>query len=378
MKALPMTDDWKTLYKRALWKLRLADPGQFKLVLAAHMGAALALGIAVYVYVRPSQGSMLLLMPIMFIMVTDMLSTQRKWFQGLLLSGLFTATGLFFCANLFNAKFLLLLFLFVFLFAFFSIPGYRGPFSTVLWIALLSASTSGGFGWHYGVNLVLTVVLSLLIVVALYVPFSNPYRSCIKSCLVLYADEITQAYLHLVRYPGAPSHTGVTYNEMMANFSAVSLKAGLLIHERQYLLESERLFAECAAALHRNLRGLATDLSFLHGYELQRETLVQAAPSTERVLSDFRRRLEGLSEAMRRGVTLSGGTEADLYRAWHREAEAALENREVLGMDCTRFMYGLNCLDEDLGRMEELLANPLFAEWWRGNSLEQARQMVTS
>jgi len=369
-----MKSGWRSFHHKARWKFRLADPGYFKLVLVAHMASALTLGAAIYVCFRPPQGGMLLLMPLMFIMVTDMLSTQRRWFQGLLLSGLFVATGLFFCSALFHNRLLLLLFLFAYLFAFFCIPGTRGPFSLVLWLALLSTSTSGGAGWHNGVNLVLMVVLSLLLVIALYLPFSRPYRFSLKSCILLYADEITQAYLQLVGLHGAPSHAGLTYKQMMASFSAVSLKAGLLIHDRQYLFRSERLFALQAAPLHRGLRGLATDMSFLAGYAGQRDALLRSAPSTLAVLADFRRRLESLSHAMRRGIRLDGRTDDALYRTWRGETDAVLENRATLGMDCTRVVYGLTCFHEDLSEMEATLSDPLFALWWAGKRPKPARQ----
>jgi len=317
----------------------------------------------------------LLLLPLMLVLVTDMLSTQRQWFQGLLLSGLFVGTGLFFCSALLQAKILLLVFLFAYLFVFFSLPGYRAPFSVVLWLALLSTSTSGGDGWHNGVNLALMVVVSLLIVIALYVPFSRPYRSCLKACLVLYADEITQAWLHLARPPGAPTHTGLTYPETMAHFCAVSLQAGLLIHDRQYLLESERIFAREAAVLHRTLRALATDMSFLQGAHGQRETLLRAAPTTGAVLTDFLRRLENVTAAMRKAALLAGPAETGLYPAWTEEAEGALARRASLGMDCTRVVYGLTCFHHDLCAMEAVLSDPRFWCGWNGKRSKAGGQV---
>jgi hypothetical protein len=349
MKAIPNSRP-----RRYLRAYRNADPGYYFLVQSLQTGTALLVGVAFWLYFRPPNGTILLMAPFLLMMVTGMLSTQKNRLFGLLFAAAFIGLGNFFCAALYDNKILILLFVFFFVFFCVSIPAYRGVISLLIWFALLATSPGVARGWHQGVNVLILTGISLLIVLLLYFPFSKPYLFTMRSILVQYGDGVLDALAGLLRQsPHAPGRAAPGYDERMARFSAVALKANLLIRERQYLLQRERTFAEEISAILHEFRRISYDLSFLRDYPLVKDRWGEEGALTHRVLLNMEDRIARVLDALRGRRPPETEIEEALYHAWQKEEEARKQHGDLSDRARARVFYGMACLDKDIGRLEQ-------------------------
>ncbi len=333
-------------------RFRLMDPGYDSLVKSLQITFASLIGILYWVYIKPPNPFYLMLVPALLVMLSFAIPSGWNRLECVIVAATLMAVTTFLVSVLYFQKFLLLIFIFSITFAGISLPRYRFVAALALVIGMIGACLQPG--WHAGVNRAITVGLSLAIALAVALAFSGLSQTCIRAVLVLYTSELALLVCAMVQQKEG-MYRGVPLSDIKGRLAAVAMKANLLINTREYVFRKDSAFATHASQIFLFLRGCGKDIAFLENYTSERTPLLAAAPLTERVAHDLDRRLTALAHSLRSARKHVAEVDFDLYDRWRRECRERLSKNGAL-RECTRVVYGMDCLADDIAGMENSLS----------------------
>ena len=338
------------LLQKAISRFTLADPGFYCLALSFQATCAGLMGAAYWLYLRPPDAFMILLAPVLMVVMTHQLRIREDWFWWLLLTTLNIAGGAFLFSVLYQNRYLILIFLFLYTFMNFASYEYRPVGCSVVLLASMSTTLPGG--WHHGVNHAIMIFIAFAIVVISCLIFSQVYRSSIRSVLKLLIKQVLNAYSNTMVTPVTKLKDHDNEQAIVANYSAVALKADFLVRKAVFYLPKTKRFQKKAVPVLIGLRRLMADRELIREIRQQPERLMEVIPNTGKVISSISDRLSHTYMALSGRRKKASSKERSLHEDWLCELNAALTSTTSNGSRLNWVLYGLKCILDDLKQLD--------------------------
>lgn len=334
-----------------------SDPGFLCLAGALRATLPSMIGVFVWVYFKPPNPDILLLMTPGFLGILS--EIDHDWngkikmiFAGFLMIGI----GQFGISVLSQTKFLILIWIFLVIFLSFSIPGRRQAAAYAAAMCIMSLSFNDQ-GWQAGTNRMVELLIGFIaVLISLFFISITLSRIQMLSVLSNYLSEIRLYFVSVTEIPDTGLFFRRKPDEILRSVSAVSLKANNIIKKEEYFSPKNISSAEKASGILNYLHSLGRDALFQVNFKEQRAVVEKHIPLTFPVCENIERRLSELLKHLKKGTAPATTDYSGLYEKWRKQYQA-VKNGEHASTSIAEIIYGLECFIEDICELEKHLQN---------------------